>query len=78
MKSLFSFSKRCLDAILWSLGLSSVVLILMLGFYICWTKPLSKSGNFELAEKPVKEKQIQSFQKTPLPVLDKRSVYAGM
>lgn len=78
MKSLLSFSKRCFDAALWSLGLSSVVLILMLGFYICWTKPSSKSTNVELAEKPVKEQQLQSVQKTSLPVINKRSIFAGM
>lgn len=78
MKSLLSFSKRCLDAALWSLGLSSVVLVLMLGFYVCWTKPLSKNGSLELAEKPVKEQQLQSVQKTSLPVINKRSIYAGM
>lgn len=78
MKSLLSFSKRCLDALLWSLGLSSVVLVLMLGFYICWTKPLSKTSNVELAEKAAREQQIQPVQKTSLPVLDKRSIYAGM
>ncbi|GLU53596.1 hypothetical protein [Dyadobacter frigoris] len=78
MKSLLSFSKRCLDALLWSLGLSSVVLVLMLGFYICWTKPLSKTVNVEIAEKSVKEQTVSSAQKVSLPAIDKHSVYAGL
>ncbi|MCF0056172.1 hypothetical protein [Dyadobacter sp. CY356] len=78
MNSLLSFSKRCVDAVLWSLGLSTVVLFLMLGFYMCWTKPLSRTTNVDLAEKSVKGQQTQSVQKATLPGLEKRSVYAGM
>ncbi|MBE9461817.1 hypothetical protein ACFP1I_31350 [Dyadobacter subterraneus] len=78
MNSILSFSKRCLDALLWSLGLSSVVLVLMLGFYICWTQPLSKTPNVTVAEKSVKQQQVQSIQKASVPLMDKRSIYAGM
>jgi ABC-type nickel/cobalt efflux system permease component RcnA len=75
MKNIISLVARCLNAALWSLGLSSVVLVLMLGFYICWTQPVSKTVNVDLAEKTVKP---QANTKSSLLVTEKRSVYAGL
>lgn len=73
MKNLVSFSLRCVDAMLWSLGLTSIVMLLMLGFYLCWTKPLTKTFTPDLASKPVK---TQPETKASF-VLDKQSIFAG-
>ena len=73
MKSLLSISLRCLNALLWSLGLSSVVLVLMLGFYLCWTMPLTKDEPANLADKPQKAK-IET--KAVIVTLDNNSVFA--
>jgi len=73
MKGFLSFSLRCLDALLWSLGLSSVVLVLMAGFYMCWTIPLTKDVPTNLADRPSKPK-IEA--KAVMVTLDDNSVYA--
>lgn len=73
MKGFLSFSLRCLDALLWSLGLSSVVLILMVGFYMCWTIPVTKDESANLADRPSKAK-IET--KAVMVTLDGNSVYA--
>ena len=75
MKSIISLLIRCFNALLWSLGLSSVVVVLMLGFYICWTQPVSKTVNVDVAEKEVQE---PANAKAPAMILEKRSVYAGL
>jgi len=72
MKSLLSFSLRCLNALLWSIGLSSVVVILMLGFYLCWTQPVGQENN-AVADKSSKP-QIETKSLTG--ILDKTAVYA--
>ena len=77
MKSIVAFLVRCVNALLWSLGLSSVVVLLMLGFYVCWTQPVSKTVNVDLAEKPASVK-VPANTKTPAMVIEKRSVYAGL
>jgi len=77
MKSIVAFLVRCVNALLWSLGLSSVVVLLMLGFYVCWTQPVSKTVNVDLAEKPASVK-VPVNTKTPAMVIEKRSVYAGL
>jgi hypothetical protein len=78
MKSIVAFLVRCVNALLWSLGLSSVVVLLMLGFYICWTQPVSKTVNVDLAEKPAPAR-VPVYTKTPAAmVIEKRSVYAGL
>ncbi|MCF2447172.1 hypothetical protein L0657_24675 [Dyadobacter sp. CY345] len=73
MKSLLSISLRCLDALLWSLGLSTVVLVLMLGFYFCWTMPATKNEQVELANKS-SEMKIET--KSVMVTLDNNAVYA--
>lgn len=73
MKSVLSFSLRCLDALLWSLGLSSVVLVLMLGFYFCWTMPLTKDQPINLANKPEK---VKMETKAVMVSLDNNNIFA--
>jgi hypothetical protein len=76
MKSLISFSIRCFDALLWSLGLSSVVLVLMAGFYFCWTTPLGKSKTPLVVNAATTEKHTVET-KPKVVVLDDNKVYAG-
>jgi hypothetical protein len=76
MKSLISFSIRCFDALLWSLGLSSVVLVLMAGFYFCWTTPFGKTQTPEIVS-TAKTEKIKVEPKAKMIVLDKNTIYAG-
>ncbi|WP_254412379.1 hypothetical protein [Dyadobacter diqingensis] len=76
MKSLISLSIRCFDALLWSLGLSSVVMVLMAGFYFCWTTPFGKSETKEIVITAKIEKP-RVTPKAKMIVLDKDAIYAG-
>ena len=74
MKSLISFSIRCFDALLWSVGLSCVVLVLAVGFYVCWTTPFGKPQTRQIVSVTKVEKP--KFEEKTV-ALDKNTIYAG-